>query len=237
MGWYIVGIGAAGLLGLLVVVAVVLTIVRFNQLSMARSLCDEAKRQLLVELRARHALVPPFIGALQQMNSADHSVIELALASAQRAPFGPRGAAAENALSARIDAGHSLSQALSDLNQDPRTQRSVSREIRDELETTVELLHGQLTVIGERILSGARIYNTNVLRYHRQRGRLLSRPFSHVFLSRELFAETTGEGSARAADGEAASSSASAAHPREPAKPAAGPVTAGRDGHLGEERA
>lgn len=220
VGETIFGIGAAGLVGLLVVLAVVLTIVRFNQLSMARSLCDEAKRQLVVELRARHALVPPFIGALQQMNSADHSGIELALASAERAPFGPRGAAAENALTARIDAAHSLTQALSDLDQDARSDRSVSSEIRDELETTVELLHGQLTVIGERILSAGRIYNTNVSRYHRQRARLLSRPFSHVFLSRELFTETEGEGASAEAD---------------PTDPTATSLTTGPGNHLGEE--
>lgn len=82
MVWFIVGACVLAL----VILALTVTILRFNQLSMARSLCDEAKRQLLVELRGRHALVPAYIGTLQQITTRDLSSVELALASAQRAP-------------------------------------------------------------------------------------------------------------------------------------------------------
>ncbi|MDN6135772.1 MAG: hypothetical protein L0J03_16950, partial [Brevibacterium sp.] len=82
MVWFIIGVSVLAL----VVLALVLTILRFNQLSMARSLCDEAKRQLLVELRGRHALVPAYIGTLQQITTQDLSSIELALATARAHP-------------------------------------------------------------------------------------------------------------------------------------------------------
>ncbi|RAG65755.1 LemA family protein, partial [Burkholderia multivorans] len=68
MVWTII---AAAAVSVLLVAAVMLTILRFNQLSMARSLCDEAKRQLVVELKARHALVPAYIGTLQQVTTRD----------------------------------------------------------------------------------------------------------------------------------------------------------------------
>ncbi|MDN6374398.1 MAG: LemA family protein, partial [Brevibacterium aurantiacum] len=77
MVWFIVGACVLAL----VILALTVTILRFNQLSMARSLCDEAKRQLLVELRGRHALVPAYIGTLPQITPQDLSFVELALAS------------------------------------------------------------------------------------------------------------------------------------------------------------
>ncbi len=186
---------AACALALLILVALVVTIVRFNQLSMARSLCDEAKRQLLVELRARHALVPAFIGTLQQITSADFSQLELALASAERAPFGTRGAAAETALSRAIDAAAIVpgrgaggaSPAPGEESATAGAPLTLREGMREELETTAHLLHGQLEVLAERIVAGARIYNTNVDRYHRQRRRFLSRLFNTVFKPREVF--------------------------------------------------
>ncbi|WP_309132114.1 LemA family protein [Brevibacterium sp.] len=195
MIWLVI---AACALALLIVVALVLTIVRFNQLSMARSLCDEAKRQLLVELRARHALVPAFLGTLQQITAADFGRLGLALASAERAPFGARGAAAETALTRAIEtAAASLGGSSSPRTGETSTPGETSAPgessltvrdgMREELETTAHLLHGQLEVLTERILAGARIYNTNVARYHRQRKRFLSRLFRTVFKPREVF--------------------------------------------------
>ena len=183
MVWTII---AAAAVSVLLVAAVMLTILRFNQLSMARSLCDEAKRQLVVELKARHALVPAYIGTLQQVTTRDLSSLELALASAERAVFGPRGAAAENALSTAID-GAALIPTTPSGGADAAT--SVQAGMRDELETTVLLLHGQLTVLSERIVAVSRLYNANVDRYHRQRARFLSRLFGRVFRPREHFTE------------------------------------------------
>ncbi|RBP68191.1 LemA family protein [Brevibacterium sanguinis] len=181
-------------LGLLIVVALVMTIVRFNQLSMARSLCDEAKRQLVVELRARHALVPAFIGTLQQITAADLSQVELALASAERAPFGTRGAAAEAALTRAIDeaalapGAHGSRDSSSGSTARAAEESVTVRDgMREELEVTVQLLHGQLEVLAERIAAGARFYTTNVDRYHRQRSRFLSRIFHSTFRPRETF--------------------------------------------------
>ena len=68
--WFIVG---GCVLAALIILFIVLTVLRFNQLSMARSLCDEAKRQLIGEIRARHALVPAYIGTLQQIAGQDLS--------------------------------------------------------------------------------------------------------------------------------------------------------------------
>ena len=197
MVWFIIG-GCVAVA--LVVLLLVLTILRFNQLSMARSLCDEAKRQLIGEIRARHALVPTFIGTLQQMTGSELSTIGLALASAERAPFGHRGAAAENALTEAVDEAALI----------PTAERSVTSgrtgaqqaEVDEEGDTTIQLLHGQLQVLTERILAAARFYNVNVERYHRQRMRPISRLFTRVFKPREPFTELAGVagGSASARD-------------------------------------
>lgn len=194
MIWTIIAACAASAL---VVAAVMLIILRFNQLSMARSLCDEAKRQLVVELRARHGLVPAFIGTIGQVTTRDLGSLELALASAERAPFGPRGAAAENALTAAIDdaallpgrRGGGPGTAPADAASAAVATTSAQAGMRDELDMTVHLLHGQLTVLSERIVAVSRLYNANVDRYHRQRGRLLSRIFGGVFRPRDHFTE------------------------------------------------
>lgn len=186
MGWFIV---TACALAVLVVLVLALTIIRFNQLSMARSLCDEAKRQLVVELRARHALVPAYIGTLKQITATDFSTVELALASAERAPFGRRGAAAECALTNAIDDAALIPGTLSDRTLAADSTLTMRDGAREELDTTVQLLHGQLGVLSDRILAGSRIYNTNVEHYHRQRRRSLSRLFQRVFKAREPFAE------------------------------------------------
>lgn len=183
MVWFIIGVSVLAL----VVLALVLTILRFNQLSMARSLCDEAKRQLLVELRGRHALVPAYIGTLQQITTQDLSSIELALASAERAPFGHRGAAAESALTRAVDDAAQIPSQVSGKAIVTESTLAMETNPREELDTTIALLHGQLKVLTERILAGARIYNTNVDLYHRQRERGLSRLFQNVFRAREPF--------------------------------------------------
>lgn len=185
MVWFIVGACVLAL----VILALVFTFLRFNQLSMARSLCDEAKRQLLVELRGRHALVPAYIGTLQQVTTQDLSSVELALASAERAPFGPRGAAAESALTRAIDDAAQIPSQISDRAGSTDSTPVMQTSPREELDTTIALLHGQLTVLSERILSGARIYNTNVDLYHRQREHFVSRLFQNVFKAREPFIE------------------------------------------------
>lgn len=189
MVWFIVGACVLAF----VVLALVLTFLRFNQLSMARSLCDEAKRQLLVELRGRHALVPAYIGTLQQVTTRDLSTVELALASAERAPFGPRGAAAERALTRAVDDAAQIPSQVSDRAGATDSTLAMQTSPREELDTTVALLHGQLNVLTERIRSGARIYNTNVELYHRQRERVVSRLFQNVFKAREPFTEAQHE--------------------------------------------
>ncbi|WP_166973207.1 LemA family protein [Brevibacterium atlanticum] len=186
MGWYIVG---GCVLAALVVMFVVLTVLRFNQLSMARSLCDEAKRQLIGEIRARHALVPAYIGTLQQIAGQDLSRLELALASAERAPFDHRGAAAENALTAAVNDAALIPSARTEKSLSSDFARSQTAAVNEEIDTTIGLLHGQLQVLTERILAGARFYNTNVERYHRQRMRPISRLFQGVFRAREPFTE------------------------------------------------
>ncbi|GAA1850361.1 LemA family protein [Brevibacterium marinum] len=184
MLWFILGACA---LAVVVILALVMTFLRFNQLSMARSLCDEAKRQLIIALRARHALVPSYIGTLQQITTSDLGPVELALASAERAPFGPRGAAAESALTRAVDDAAQIPSSVGDRAVAGDSTPVMQTSPREELDTTVELLHGQLTVLTDRIVSGARIYNTNVERYHRQRELLLSRLFQNVFKAREPF--------------------------------------------------
>lgn len=187
MVWFIVGACVLAL----VVLALALTLLRFNQLSMARSLCDEAKRQLLVELRGRHALVPAYIGTLQQVTTHDLSSVALALASAERAPFGRRGAAAESALTRAVDAAAQIPSQVSGRSIAADSTLAMQTDPREEFETTIALLHGQLNVLTERIRSGARIYNTNVDLYHRQRERALSRLFQNVFRAREPFTEAS----------------------------------------------
>ncbi|MEY9259188.1 LemA family protein [Brevibacterium sp. H602] len=184
--WFIVG---GCVLAALIVLFVILTVLRFNQLSMARSLCDEAKRQLIGEIRARHALVPAYLGTLQQIAGQDLSRLELALASAERAPFDHRGAAAENALTDAVDDAALIPAALTERSLTSDAARSQRAAVNEEIDTTIQLLHGQLQVLTERILAGARFYNTNVERYHRQRARLVSRLFGGVFKPRAPFTE------------------------------------------------
>jgi LemA protein len=184
--WYIIG---GCVLAALVILFIVLTVLRFNQLSMARSLCDEAKRQLIGEIRARHALVPAYIGTLQQIAGQDLSTLELALASAERAPFDHRGAAAENALTAAVNDAALIPSTLAERSLTTEYARSQQAAINEEIDTTIQLLHGQLQVLTERILAGSRFYNTNVERYHRQRMRPISRLFQNVFQAREPFTE------------------------------------------------
>lgn len=146
MVWFIIGgcVAAA-----LLVLLLVFTILRFNQLSMARSLCDEAKRQLIGEIRARHALVPAYIGTLQQMTGNELSTIALALASAERAPFGHRGAAAENALTEAVDEAALIPTANErSLTSGPAGAQQPA--VNEEIDTTIQLLHGQLQVLTER---------------------------------------------------------------------------------------
>ena len=189
MVWFIIGgcVAAA-----LLVLLLVFTILRFNQLSMARSLCDEAKRQLIGEIRARHALVPAYIGTLQQMTGNELSTIALALASAERAPFGHRGAAAENALTEAVDEAALIPTANErSLTSGPAGAQQPA--VNEEIDTTIQLLHGKLQVLTERILAAARFYNVNVERYHRQRMRPISRLFTSVFKPREPFTELAGD--------------------------------------------
>ncbi|GAA0035163.1 LemA family protein [Brevibacterium metallidurans] len=221
MIWTIIAAGAASVL---IVAAVMLIILRFNQLSMARSLCDEAKRQLVVELRARHGLVPAFIGTIGQVTTRDLGSLELALASAERAPFGPRGAAAENALTAAIDdaallpgrRGGGPGTAPADAASAAVATTSAQAGMRDELDMTVHLLHGQLTVLSERIVAVSRLYNANVDRYHRQRGRLLSRIFGGVFRPRDHFTEAPSD-TVEPSPGPTVASTSSTAQPPAPA--------------------
>ena len=184
--WFIVG---GCVLAALIILFVVLTVLRFNQLSMARSLCDEAKRQLIGEIRARHALVPAYIGTLQQIAGQDLSRLELALASAERAPFDHRGAAAENALTDAVNDAALIPAALTERSLTSDYARSQQAAVNEEIDTTIQLLHGQLQVLTERILAGARFYNTNVARYHQQRMRPFSRFFGRVFKARDPFTE------------------------------------------------
>ena len=184
--WFIVG---GCVLAALIILFIVLTVLRFNQLSMARSLCDEAKRQLIGEIRARHALVPAYIGTLQQIAGQDLSRLELALASAERAPFDHRGAAAENALTDAVDDAALIPAALTERSLTSDAARSQRAAVNEEIDTTIQLLHGQLQVLTERILAGARFYNTNVARYHQQRMRPFSRFFGRVFKARDPFTE------------------------------------------------
>ncbi len=186
MVWFIVG---GCVLAALIILFIVLTVLRFNQLSMARSLCDEAKRQLIGEIRARHALVPAYIGTLQQIAGQDLSRLELALASAERAPFDHRGAAAENALTDAVNDAALIPAALTERSLTSDYARSQQAAVNEEIDTTIQLLHGQLQVLTERILAGARFYNTNVARYHQQRMRPFSRFFGRVFKARDPFTE------------------------------------------------
>ena len=184
--WFIVG---GCVLAALIILFIVLTVLRFNQLSMARSLCDEAKRQLIGEIRARHALVPAYIGTLQQIAGQDLSRLELALASAERTPFDHRGAAAENALTDAVNDAALIPAALTERSLTSDYARSQQAAVNEEIDTTIQLLHGQLQVLTERILAGARFYNTNVARYHQQRMRPFSRFFGRVFKARDPFTE------------------------------------------------
>lgn len=184
--WFIVG---GCVLAALIILFIVLTVLRFNQLSMARSLCDEAKRQLIGEIRARHSLVPAYIGTLQQIAGQDLSRLELALASAERAPFDHRGAAAENALTDAVNDAALIPAALTERSLTSDYARSQQAAVNEEIDTTIQLLHGQLQVLTERILAGARFYNTNVARYHQQRMRPFSRFFGRVFKARDPFTE------------------------------------------------
>ena len=133
--------------------------------------------------------MPAYIGTLQQIAGQDLSRLELALASAERAPFDHRGAAAENALTDAVNDAALIPAALTERSLTSDYARSQQAAVNEEIDPPIQLLHGQLQVLTERILAGARFYNTNVARYHQQRMRPFSRFFGRVFKARDPFTE------------------------------------------------
>src|SRR5699024_8870737 len=154
-------------------------------------------------------LVPAYIGTLQQMTGNELSTIALALASAERAPFGHRGAAAENALTEAVDEAALIPTANErSLTSGPAGAQQPAANA--ELATAIQLLPGQMQALTARILAAARFYNVNVERYHRQRMRAISRLFTSVFKPREPFTELAGdEGGPTSARGQELTGSAS----------------------------
>ncbi len=121
---------------------------------------------LVVELKARHALVPAYIGTLRAGDDP----------GPERPRTRPRLRRARRLRPARC--GRRERPVHGDRRCGPHPDHprggadattSVQAGMRDELETTVLLLHGQLTVLSERIVAVSRLYNANVDRYHRRR--------------------------------------------------------------------
>lgn len=176
---HVVGVGAAGhmlwvwvvLVAVIALVAgiIVLLTIRYNQLSLNRSLTREARRQFDVARAARHGLVPVYVGAARRVLGEDPRIADLesAVVTAQ-------------AVRTRVDAGvaeHVVTDAV-------RTVAAGTREKAAAAETQTRFaddLLFQLEAHETHIGAAVRHHNASVRAYARRRARILSVPWRGVY--------------------------------------------------------
>lgn len=153
----------------LVAVAVVLLTIRYNQLSLNRSLTREARRQFDVARSARHGLIPVYLAAARRVLGSDPRIGELesAMTTAQ-------------AVRTRVDAGVAervVTDAVRAVSAGAR-----AKDIAAEAPVrVVEDLASQLEAHETHISAAVRHHNASVRGYARRRSRVLSTPWRGVY--------------------------------------------------------
>ncbi|SMY12285.1 hypothetical protein [Brevibacterium jeotgali] len=148
---------------------VVLLTIRYNQLSLNRSLTREARRQFDVARAARHGLIPVYVGAARRVLGEDPRIADLesAVVTAQ-------------AVRTRSDAGvaeHAMTDAV-------RVVAAGTWEKAATAEAAVRFaddLLVQLEAHETHIGAAVRHHNASVRAYTRRRARILSLPWHGVY--------------------------------------------------------
>lgn len=155
---------------------VVLLTIRYNQLSLNRSLTREARRQFDVSRAARHGLIPVYVGAARRVLGEDPRIADLESA-----------VVAAQAVRTRIDAGvaeHIVTDAV----------RVVAAAIRERAAAAgaparfADDLLFQLEAHETHIGAAVRHHNASVRAYTRRRARTLSVPWRGVYEAVEQIA-------------------------------------------------
>lgn len=155
----------AGLACLLLFVAIVILVIRFNQLSLARDLCTEGHRQLRADIHERRSLIPSFLESCTtlveenpQLRSRVDAVADAFAAARQSTGPEAVGAAEEQ-----------LTVALAQLHQRLGEQQVAPGESASDAEYVARALFIQMCVVESRIAAGSRYYNANAVRYRSRR--------------------------------------------------------------------
>jgi hypothetical protein len=160
---------------LLVVLAALVTflVIRFNQLSMNRSLTAEALRQYTEARRARHGLVPTYLIAAREVvgDSVETHRLESAVRAAGQSEESRATGPAEFRLTLCVAAVHARVRSVaSGEGERPTASRALARELFQQLRT-------QETHIG----AAARHHNSSVRAYEDRRRLLGSLPWRWAF--------------------------------------------------------
>ena len=147
----------------------VLLTIRYNQLSLNRSLTREARRQFDVARAARHGLIPAYVSAARRVLGEDPRIADLESA-----------VVAAQAVRTRIDAGV----AERDVTDAVRVVAAGTREKASAAGAEVRFADGlllQLEAHETHIGAAVRHHNASVRAYTRRRARVLSLPWHGVY--------------------------------------------------------
>ncbi len=171
---------------LLAVIALVIALVvlgglvtRFNQLSLARDLCDENRRQVDADIADRHLLLPAFLELCGKQIGMTYEVQALgdAFTAARQADTAEEIGRAEENLTVAVE---ELAETMRcHLQRD--AERGQNPDPGQDTGVTARYLYVQIRVIEGRIASAIRYYNQNVERYLERRAQIFCVPFRAVF--------------------------------------------------------
>lgn len=152
-------------LGVLVCAAAVIAVIRFNQLSLARDLCQESRRQLTAAIAERHTLIPSFLESCALL-VAEHPEMKPQIEAVGDAFAAARKATEPEAVGA---AEEQLTVALMQLHQVFGEQQLSPAESASDAEYIARALFIQMCVVESRIAATSRYFNANTARYKRRR--------------------------------------------------------------------
>ncbi|SLM94652.1 LemA family protein [Brevibacterium yomogidense] len=148
---------------------VVLLTIRYNQLSLNRSLTREARRQFDVARAARHGLVPVYVAEARRLLGEDPRIADLESA-----------VVAAQTVRSRIDAGvaeHVVTDAVRTVAAGIREKASAPEAPPGFADDLLVQLEGHETHIGAAV----RHHNASVRAYTRRRARVLALPWRGVY--------------------------------------------------------
>lgn len=163
-GWFVL----VAVLALVAGIVVLLTI-RYNQLSLNRSLTREARRQFDVARAARHGLVPVYVDAARRVLREDPRIADLESA-----------VVAAQTVRTRIDAGvaeHVVTDAVRVVAAGTREKETAAEAPARFADDLLFQLEAHETHIGAAV----RHHNASVRAYTRRRARILSVPWRGVY--------------------------------------------------------